>query len=255
LKETRNIRLDLSYDGTDFQGWQIQNSGRTVQGEIEKALKALHGRDVPLFGSGRTDSGVHATGQVANFHSSLTSIPEERFREAVNSHLPRDIRVMRSRVVTDKFHSRYDARVRVYKYYLLHSDAGMAHLRNYCYLTRGKFDIQHLNRLAAPIVGVHDFTTFAAARDENKSKVRDIFSASFYPEGNFIVFKVSGNAFLWRMIRSLTGTIINLAADGEKAEKMEEILSSRDRSAAGPTAPARGLFLHRVLYESETDIY
>ena len=162
---------------------------------------------------------------------------------------------MRSRVVPHTFHSRYDAKVRVYKYYLLHSDAGMAHLRNFCYLTRGKFDIQHLNRLASPIVGVHDFTTFAAARDENESKVRDIFSASFYPEGNFIVFKVSGNAFLWRMIRSLTGTIINLAAAGEEAEKMEEILSSCDRSSAGPTAPARGLFLYRVLYESETDIY
>ncbi len=255
MKETRNIRLDLSYDGTDFQGWQIQNSGRTVQGEIEKALKALHGVDVPLYGSGRTDSGVHASGQVANFHSHLSSIPEERYREAVNSHLPRDIRIMKSRVVPDKFHSRYDARVRVYKYYLLHSDAGMAHLRNYCYLTRDKFDIQQLNRLAAPIVGVHDFTTFAAARDENESKVRDIFSASFYPEGNFIVFKVTGNAFLWRMIRSLTGTIINLAVAGENEDKMKEILSSCDRSQAGPTAPARGLFLHRVLYESESDIY
>lgn len=255
MKETRNIRLDLSYDGTDFQGWQVQKSGRTVQGEIEKALKALHGIDVPLFGSGRTDSGVHASGQVANFHSHLTSIPEERYREAVNSHLPRDIRIMRSRFVSDNFHSRYDARVRVYKYFLLHSDAGMAHLRNYCYLTREKFDIQHLNRLAASIVGVHDFTTFAAARDENESKIRDIFSASFYPEGNFIVFKVSGNAFLWKMIRSLTGTIINLAADGENEDKMKEILSSCDRSLAGPTAPARGLFLHRVLYESESDIY
>jgi len=255
LKETRNIRLDISYDGTDFQGWQIQNSGRTVQGEIEKALRALHGKDIALFGSGRTDSGVHANGQVANFHSDIGSIREERFREAVNSHLPRDIRIMKSRVVPDTFHSRYNARVRVYKYYLLHSEAGQAHLRNYCYLTRSKFDIRHLNRLAAPIVGVHDFTTFAAARDENESKIRDIFSASFYPEGNFVVFKVSGNAFLWRMIRSLTGTIINLASIGEEAEKMKEILDAKDRSVAGPTAPARGLFLHKVLYESETDIY
>jgi tRNA pseudouridine38-40 synthase len=251
----RNIRIDLSYDGTDFQGWQIQNSGRTVQGEIEKALKKLHGRDVAVTGSGRTDSGVHASGQVANFFSDIQSIPEEKFREAVNSHLPRDIRVMKSRLVPESFHSRYDARVRVYKYYLLHSDAGQAHLRNYCYLTRGKFDIQQLNRLASPIVGVHDFTTFAAARDENESKIRDIYSASFYPEGNFIVFKVSGNAFLWKMIRSLTGTIINLATLGETEEKMKEILESKDRSMAGPTAPARGLFLDKVLYESETDLY
>ena len=255
MKKIRNIRLDLSYDGTDFQGWQIQNSGRTVQGEIEKSLKIIHRKDVALIGSGRTDSGVHATGQVANFYSDIDSIPEEKFREAVNSHLPRDIRVMKSTVVPDSFHSRYNAKVRVYKYYLLHSDAGQAHLRNFCYLIRGKLDIAHLNRLAAPILGVHDFTTFAAARDENESKIRDIFSASFYPEGKFIVFKVSGNAFLWRMIRSLTGTIVHLASSGENAEKMVKLLEAKDRSLVGPTAPARGLFLHKVLYESETDIY
>lgn len=144
MKETRNIRLDLSYDGTDFNGWQVQKSGRTVQGEIEKALMKLHGKEVSLTGSGRTDSGVHATGQVANFFTEIGSIPEDKFREAVNSHLPRDIRVMKSREVHKDFHSRYDARVRVYKYYLLHCDAGHAHLRNYCYLTRSKFDITHL---------------------------------------------------------------------------------------------------------------
>lgn len=255
MKKTRNIRIDISYDGTDFQGWQIQNKGRTVQGEIEKALKSLHKTAVPLIGSGRTDAGVHATGQVANFHSENLSIPPERYREAINSHLPRDIRIMKSSVVPDEFHSRYNARIRVYKYYLLHSDAGHAHLRNYCFLTRGKFDMVQLNRLAAPIVGTHDFTTFAAVRDENESKIRDIFSASFYPEGNFLVFKIAGNAFLWKMVRSLTGTIVHLAEAGEGAETMRQILESKDRSAAGPTAPARGLFLHRVLYESETNLY
>lgn len=250
MKTARNIRLDISYDGTDFQGWQIQSQGRTVQGEIERALKELHGREIPLIGSGRTDSGVHATCQVANFHSDLSSIPEEKFREAINSHLPRDIRIMKSFAVGENFHSRYDARLRIYKYYLLHSDAGHAHLRNYCYLTRGKLDFQNLNHLSSPLVGTHDFTTFAAARDENESKVRTISSASFYPEGHFIIFRIVGNAFLWRMVRSLTGTILKLAESGEGANKMKEILESKDRSSAGPTAPARGLFLHRVLYES-----
>ncbi|MBB6480803.1 tRNA pseudouridine(38-40) synthase TruA [Spirochaeta isovalerica] len=255
MKTTRNIRIDISYDGTDFQGWQIQSKGRTVQGEIEKALKALHRKETPLIGSGRTDSGVHATCQVANFHSDLASIPPQKFREAVNSHLPKDIRIMKSFQVDDEFHARYDARLRIYKYYLLHSDAGHAHLRNYCYLTRGKFDIRQLNRLAAPLVGVHDFTTFAAVKDENESKVRHISSASFYPEGNFIVFRIAGNAFLWRMVRSLTGTILQLAEAGEDGAAMAELLASKDRNSAGPTAPARGLFLHRVLYESETDLY
>lgn len=255
MKETRNIRLDISYDGTDFQGWQVQTRGRTVQGEIENALKELHREDIQLIGSGRTDAGVHATGQVANFCSSLSSIPAEKFREAVNSHLPRDIRIMKSSEVPATFHARFDARVRIYKYYILHSDAGHAHLRNYCYLTRGKFDIQHLNRLAAPLIGVHDFTTFAAARDENESKTREIMSASFYPEGNFIVFRIAGNAFLWKMVRSLTGTILSLADEGAEGDRMAELLEARDRSAAGPTAPARGLFLHRIIYESEPDLY
>lgn len=255
MKETRNIRLDISYDGTDFQGWQIQSRGRTVQGEIESALKKLHRHDVPLIGSGRTDAGVHATGQVANFHSNLNSIPAERFREAINSHLPRDIRIMKSTVVNDNFHARFDARIRVYKYYILSGEAGFAHLRNYCYLTRNHVHPEQLNRLAAPLVGVHDFTTFAASRDANDSKIREIYSAAFYPEGIFTVFTIAGNAFLWKMVRSLTGTILQLAEAGAGREEMAALLALKDRSAAGPTAPARGLFLHKVLYESETDLY
>ena len=251
----RNIRLDISYDGTDFQGWQIQKSDRTVQGELEKALAALHGYKVNLTGSGRTDSGVHATGQVGNFYTDHKSLPSEKFREALNSHLPPDVRVMESREVSHEFHSRYDARCRVYKYYILNGPVCAAHQRNFCYQTRAPLDFVRLNALAAPLTGIHDFTSFAAQRDPNRNKIRQIYSARFLREGPFIVFRIAGNAFLWRMVRSLVGTLLFL--DAEKAEPpyMQSILDGKDRTLAGPCAPARGLFFHKVLYESETTIY
>ena len=254
-ESTRNIRLDISYDGTRFQGWQIQKEGPSVQGELEKALAVLHGHPVSLTGSGRTDSGVHATGQVANFYSTHPSIPTEKFRDALNGHLPRDIRVLQSREVPREFHSRYDARCRLYKYYILNAQAGPAHYRDFCYLTRPPLDLVRLNALAMPLAGVHDFTSFAAVRDQNENKVRQIFSARFLREGPFIVFRIGGNAFLWRMVRTLVGTLLLL--DQEKAEppRMTEILEGRNRTLAGPSAPARGLFLHKVLYGSETTIY
>ncbi len=254
-ESTRNIRLDISYDGTAYQGWQIQKNGPSIQGELEKALAAIHGHPVNLTGSGRTDSGVHATGQVANFYSDHISIPDEKFRDALNSHLPRDIRVLRSRRVHQDFHSRYDARCRVYNYYILNSDAGCAHYRDFCYLTRPPLDLVRLNSLASVLTGTHDYTSFAALRDQNESKIRQIYSARFLREGPFIVFRIAGNAFLWRMVRTLVGTLIQL--DQEKADpsQMKRIMEGKDRSLAGPSAPARGLFLYKVLYESETTIY
>ena len=251
----RNIRLDISYDGTHFQGWQIQKNGRSVQGELERALAELHGHPVGLTGSGRTDSGVHATGQVGNFYSDHPGIAPEKFREALNSHLPRDIRILESREVSPAFHSRYDARCRVYKYYILNAPAGPAHCRDFCYLTRPALEVKRLNALAGPVTGQHDFTSFATARDQSKSKIRRIYSARFLREGPFIVFRIAGNAFLWRMVRTLAGTLIDLCVNGADPGAVREILNGRDRSLAGPAAPARGLFLHKVLYESETTIY
>ena len=251
----RNIRLDISYDGTDFQGWQIQKEDRTVQGELEKALARFHNHPVNLTGSGRTDSGVHASRQVANFYSDHPSIPDGKFREALNSLLPRDVRIMKSQKVPREFHSRFDARCRVYKYYILNADAGEAHYRNFSYFTKPPLDVNRLNRLAGPLTGIHDFTSFAAVRDRNENKVRRIFSARFLREGPFIVFRIAGNAFLWRMVRTLVGTLMELDGNRAGPEDVKRILEGRDRSLAGPSAPAKGLFLHKVLYESETTIY
>ncbi|OQY33375.1 MAG: tRNA pseudouridine(38-40) synthase TruA [Spirochaetaceae bacterium 4572_59] len=255
LDSDRNIRLDISYDGTDFQGWQIQKEDRTVQGELGKALAKLHGHPVNLTGSGRTDSGVHASGQVANFYSDHKSIPSEKFREALNSHLPKDIRVMESRQVSHKFHSRFDAHSRVYKYYIMNGAVCPAHQRNFCYYTHPALDLRRLNQLASPLTGVHDFTSFAAVKDKNENKVRYIYSARFLREGPFIVFRIAGNAFLWRMVRTLVGTLLLLDLEKAGPEKIKKIMEGKNRLLAGPSLPAKGLFFHKVLYESETTIY
>ena len=248
----RNIKLVVSYDGTDFCGWQVQKNGRTVQGEIEKALKQIHGTDCRLTGSGRTDSGVHANGQVANFYTEK-DIPAQKYLYALNSLLPQDVRVMESCETDIDFHSRFDAKVRVYRYYIKTGICEPRHSK-YCWRVRGNPDIQRLNRIIAPLAGVHDFTTFTAAGDPSNSKVRELYSAVFTMDGQFIVFKIAGNAFLWKMVRSIVGTVLQLESQSGSSEEMKNILNSMDREQAGATAPAHGLFLDRVLYEEQAVI-
>lgn len=249
----RNIKLIVSYDGTDFCGWQIQNNGRTVQGEIETALKRIHGSDIRLTGSGRTDSGVHANGQTANFYTE-NAIPAERFTLALNSMLPQDVRIMNSTEVAEDFHSRFSAKIRVYRYYIYTGGVCEPWHSKYCWRIREQPDVARLNRIVAPLTGIHDFTTFAAAGDPSKSKIRELLSTSFTMEGRFLVFKIAGNAFLWKMVRSITGTAIGLESKGYGEKQMREILNSRKRELAGTTAPAHGLFLDRVLYEKQSVI-
>lgn len=244
----RNIRLDIAYDGTNYCGWQIQPKHITVQGIIEKALSKIHKKDMEIIGSGRTDSGVHADMQVVNFYTDIDSILAESFRSALNSLLPKDIRVLKSYEVEKDFHSRYKAYRRTYKYYIKLGEVGHPRYRDFCYLVRKPLDLKLLNDLARELIGEHDFTTFAAAGDQAPTKIRTIYSANFYSEGEFIVFKICGNAFLQRMVRSITGTLLDLAWKKETPETMRSILTSKDRSRAGTTAPARGLFLNLVEY-------
>ena len=241
----RNILLEIAYDGTDFNGWQVQTAGRTVQGELEGALERIHGRRVVLHAAGRTDSGVHARGQCANFQSDHPSIPAEKFREAINTQLPLDLRVIHSREMPEGFHARYDAVSREYRYYLLHAEIIPPVLRNYCVRLKQQPDLAAWNRMAAALCGEHDFTTFASPTHSALHHVRTVYSAAFYPEGELIVFRITANGFLWKMVRSIVGTILEMEDD---VDSFREILHARDRSRAGTTAPARGLFLHRIRY-------
>lgn len=250
----RNIRLTLAYDGTEFCGWQVQNNARTVQGEIEQALQRMHQHPVRIQGAGRTDSGVHACGQVGNFHSDLDSIPAERWHIALNSYLPPDVRALDSLEVDSAFNAKSSARQRVYRYYLYTGEVGPPHFRLYCWKLRRRPDLRQLNALASVFVGEHDFTTFAASGDASRSKVRRVDTAVFFPEGPFLCFKVAASSFVWKMVRSLLGTVLEYEYNSMSAEQLAEALAAKDRSRAGMSAPARGLFLERVVYDGDERI-
>lgn len=265
MRSKRNVRLLLSYDGTDFGGWQRQDNARTVQGELELALERMHGHPVPVLGAGRTDSGVHAMGQVSNFYTDIASIEAGRFLPALNKLLPRDVRVLSSSEVDFDFHSRYDARLRRYRYFTLCSASPDPIRLRYCHHVRRRPDLEALNAAAALILGETDFTAFSSAKDSSANRSRYVAESSFRWEGEALVYEIAANAFLWRMVRSLVGSMLAYEATahaaaierGEAAagslatavaERMEAALRSKDRSLAGPTAPARGLFLWNVEY-------
>lgn len=248
----KNIHLTISYDGTNFCGWQRQDKAaagrpvRTVQGELEKALEKLAKEPVALIGSGRTDSGVHAYGQAANFFSPIASMEAEKYIPALNSLLPKDIRIRAARPVEQDFHSRFSAISRTYRYFLYPETTPPAHLMAYTWPLRRRPNLRVLNQMAAHLQGEIDCTTFAAAGDESPSKFRYLESAVFYPEGSQLVFEITANAFLWKMVRSIVGSLIYYESQGRDGDFFKEILEKKDRSLAGPTAPAQGLFLWNV---------
>jgi tRNA pseudouridine38-40 synthase len=250
MRAKRNIRLVLSYDGSDFGGWQRQGNARTVQGELELALGRMHGHPVPTLGAGRTDAGVHAMGQVANFYTDIARIEAGRFLPALNKLMPRDLRVLSAAEADFDFHSRYDARLRHYRFFTLCAPSPDPMRLRYCHHLRRRPSIESLNAAAALIIGETDFSAFSSARDESSNRSRFVSESSFRWEGDALVYEIAANAFLWRMVRSLVGSMLFFESEaGDRAaELMEKALRSRDRSLAGPTAPARGLFLWNVEY-------
>jgi tRNA pseudouridine38-40 synthase len=247
-----NVMLTLAYDGTDFAGWQVQNRQRTVQGVLEAALARMLDRPVRVRAAGRTDSGVHAIGQVANFTAPMT-FPAERWAVAINSYLPPDVRVLAARPVAAGFDARRSALARGYRYQLLVGGPGLPHLRRYCHHVRHRIDLRQMNRAASYLVGEQDFTVFTAARDPSPSKVRRVISAAFHPAPPYIVFRVVATSFLWKMVRSMVGTLLELAAIDAPAADVRRLIEGRRRTDVGQTAPARGLFLERVWYPPHSD--
>jgi tRNA pseudouridine38-40 synthase len=244
----RNLRLKIAYDGTGFVGWQRQKNGATVQGEIEKRLSSMLREEVNLIGSGRTDSGVHAREQIANFRSENHSIPAAKFREALNSTLPQGIQILESVEVPWDFHSRFDACEREYRYYIHNAQLCPLEKRPYCHHLRRAVDISLLNSLATEILGRQDFSVFTAAGDPSPSKVREVYTSCFYRKGDSLIYAISANAFLWRMVRSITGTLLDLELKKASPQELRDIIQSKERSKAGVSAPAKGLFLHKIWY-------
>jgi tRNA pseudouridine38-40 synthase len=254
MMRKRNILLRLSYDGTNFCGWQRQDRAdqgrpvRTVQAELEAALEKLHREPTPASGSGRTDSGVHAAGQAANFFSPMESIPVENYIPALNSLLPADIRIHQSVLVPDDFHARFSTGARTYRYFLYCGGVPPAYEAPYVWAIRRYPDIWTLNQMASCLLGEIDCSTFAAAGDVSRSKRRYIEKAVFFPQGNKLVFEIRANAFLWKMVRSLVGSLIDFENADRDATFFRDALEARDRSRARSTAPAQGLFLWYVDY-------
>jgi tRNA pseudouridine38-40 synthase len=243
----QRLKIVLSYTGTDFFGWQIQNSGRTVQGVLEECLNKMHKHPVRVTAAGRTDSGVHANGQVCHFDTEL-NIPEKRFKNAINSFLPDDVSVMSSTFVDNTFHARFSAKRRVYKYYFTNYQGYTVFNRYFCVRIQNIPNIEIMNECASCLKGIHDFTTFASSGDKSESKIREIYSADFYQEDDVIVFQIEGSAFLWKMVRSILGSVWKYASENSGAAGFREALESKKRNMAGTTAPAKGLFFDKVYY-------
>ena len=214
---------------------------------MEKALEKLHGHPVKITGAGRTDSGVHARGQCANFITDMT-MPVEKFREALNSFLPPDIRILKSEAVSDSFHARYDATERIYKYYMLPKELCYPWLDRYCLTLKSAPDVDRLNELVSPLVGFHSFASFASVMEDGYPMERTVNYAEFYQSQGYTVFKISADGFLRRMVRSIVGTVLDLYEKGKDAQAMKTVLEAEDRSAAGACAAAKGLFLDQVIY-------
>ncbi len=250
----KNILLTVSYDGTDFCGWQRQDGNskknvRTVQGELEGALQKMLKQPVQVHGSGRTDSGVHALAQAANFVSPYDSIPIEKYVPALNGILPKDIRIVSSQEVSQDFHARFSAVCRTYRYFIHCGVTPFAHEARYVWAIHHRPDISVLNEMASCLKGEIDCTTFAAAADSSLSKHRYLEKAAFHEDGEKLVFEIAANAFLWKMVRSIVGSLIYYERQGRNPAFFADVLASCDRRLAGPTAPPTGLFLWNVSFE------
>jgi tRNA pseudouridine38-40 synthase len=245
--EARNIKLLVAYDGTDFCGWQRQENGRTVQGAIEDALFKMHGRHVSVTGSGRTDSGVHAAGQAANFYTTIDSIAPQNFVPALNSLLPGDARILEADEASGDFHARFSAFARTYRYHFLCRPA-LPHESRYNLQLHRFPRVDVLNAYGRLLLGETDCSIFAGAGDTSKSKRRYIYSSQFFCEKDHLVFEIRANAFLRNMVRSVAGTFLHYEERDTPPEELSEIIASGKRSLAGPTLPPQGLFLWRVDY-------
>jgi tRNA pseudouridine38-40 synthase len=240
--------MTLAYDGSCFAGWQVQVQHRSIQGTLEQALADLHGHPVPVVGAGRTDAGVHATGQVASFHTTL-GLSARSIHAATNARLPRDIRIVGCQDAAPGFDARRSARERIYRYYLYPAGVGYPHLRHYCWRVARLPDCGHLNALAAVLCGEQDFAAFASAGGGEKTTRRRVTRAAFHPQGPYLVFEIGANAFLRKMVRAIVGTLLELEGRSSGPEVLQAIIQGRQRRQAGATAPARGLFLERVRYD------
>lgn len=244
----RNFKIILQYEGTRYQGWQKQESTEnTIQGKMERLLSRIAGRAVEIQASGRTDAGVHAYGQVANFHMD-TQLSAAELMNQINQYLPEDIGVISIEEMPERFHSRLNAKGKTYCYRVLNSEIPHVFDRKFVYVYPDRLDVEAMRRAASYLTGTHDFKAFTSAKKSKKSTVRTIDSIEIIPMGEEIRFVFSGSGFLFHMVRILMGTLLEVGIGKRIPEEMTEILNSEKRENAGALVPACGLALMEVRY-------
>jgi len=242
------FKITLAYDGTDFVGWQRQAAGVSIQGLLEEALRELDGRDVTVTGAGRTDAGVHALGQVASF-SIERPLAADAVVRALNARLPDAVRVLSAEDVPASFHARFDARTKTYRYRIWNAAVANPFERRFAWHVPSTLDLGAMQDAARMLEGVHDFAAFQASGSETKTTEREIVvSAISNPQSAMIEYEIQGTGFLRHMVRAIVGSLVEIGRGRHSAQWMGDVLASRDRRRAGPTAPAEGLFLVSVTY-------
>lgn len=246
-KDMKNIKLVIEYDGTDFSGWQRQPKERTVEGEITKAIKKLNGEEINLIGAGRTDAGVHALGQVANFFSN-SPLPPDKYPKALRKILPLDITIKKSSEVSKDFHARFSAKRKIYRYIVYNEKIPMALRRRYTKFFPYKMDMELLREVFQGFIGTHDFSSFMARGANDFNVHKTIYRTDIvvnYPEIHFII---EGNQFLRNMIRIMVGTACNIASMRIPFDRFKEMFKGKGRAIAGPTFGPEGLYLEEIIY-------
>jgi len=243
----RNIKLTIEYDGTAYHGWQSQDNAVTVQDKLEETISRLTGEKVKVIGASRTDQGVHALGQTANFHTE-SRIPAEKFAYALNALLPDDIAIKKSEEVPIGFHSRYSATGKKYLYKIYNSRYPSALLRNRAYHVYCPLDLALMQKAAGFFTGTHDFSAFMATGSNAKTTVRSIDVLSLEKSGDIITIEIKGNGFLYNMVRIIAGTLVEVGFGKIRPDDIPGIIEEGDRRKAGRTAPPHGLYLAEVYY-------
>ena len=247
----KRIMLKVAYDGTDYCGWQIQPRDKTIESELNKHLSSLLQEDIRVIGASRTDSGVHALSNIAVFDTNAR-MDAAKVAHALNQRLPSDIRIQESREVPLTFHPRHCNSKKTYEYRIYNAPFENPITRRYAYFVYVPLDLDRMRRAASYLIGEHDFKSFCVAKAKVLSTVRTIYDIRIEKQGDYISIFVSGNGFLFNMVRIIVGSLVKVGRGAWEPEYIEEILASRDRQKAGPTAPANGLTLYS--YEFEDDI-
>ena len=241
-----NIKLVIEYDGTNYAGWQQQKNGKTIHQTLDKAIVKVVNEEIKLHGAGRTDAGTHAIGQVANFKTQA-NIPLFNLVQAINYYLPKDIVVKSAKKVPEKFHSRYSAKSKVYRYTILNNKTRNAIGRNYCHYYGTDLDIEKMQKASKALIGKHDFSTFKS-KSEVISSVRTIKKLEIKKKGEYLFFTIEADGFLYKMVRAIVGTLLEVGRGKMTLGKFRETVKSGIRAKAGNTVPANGLCLLRVKY-------